>query len=414
MNDPADASLRGRLREGLGAIVLLGQVARRPRPAAGRSSWLDRVGDPRNGVFLVLALALLIGGGRKWLLAMRARRVVDRLAGDAPALEDIAESATHRRSALPDLFRLLSSSSVPEVRAASGRALSRLWADDQLVTEEEQAIVVRGFVADWKARRRYPRGLGRPIPMTVEFGVPFLDSDGPGVGADALEWSWKVTGANRASLEADSPGRIGPGRAEIAIDPRDFPGDGPHRLVFHCRVKTRGLTSSWERELPQVPFSFEFDPLLSPSALFTLPDDVRGEEMNARMSLVARPTEGGGPPYLPLNAEFAVREQLVLEILPGLPCDVAHAIALEIEGIDKAFSAGSLSLAKDAASNGSKSVPIVPRDRLPGDAIERPGERRFRVVLTADPHLAWSDPSIRSAWPGDLVSPWIEVGVVRL
>ena len=58
--------------------------------------------------------------------------------------------------------------------------------------------------------------------------------------------------------------------------PADFETDGPHRLVLQARVRTVGLTDSWELELPHIPFSFEFDPRLAVDALFALPDDARG------------------------------------------------------------------------------------------------------------------------------------------
>ena len=55
--------------------------------------------------------------------------------------------------------------------------------------------------------------------------------------------------------------------------PADFETEGPHRLVLQTRVRTVGLTTPWELELPHVPFTFEFDPRLEVDALFALPDE---------------------------------------------------------------------------------------------------------------------------------------------
>ncbi len=62
---------------------------------------------------------------------------------------------------------------------------------------------------------------------------------------------------------------------DFSIVPDDFPTNGPHRLVLQTRVRTAGLLTPWEIELPHVPFTFEFDPLLRPDAILTLPDAER-------------------------------------------------------------------------------------------------------------------------------------------
>jgi hypothetical protein len=35
------------------------------------------------------------------------------------------------------------------------------------------------------------------------------------------------------------------------------------------------------------------------------------------------------------------------------------------------------------------------------------------VVLTADPDLGWTDPDVRSVWPGTLVTDWTTVRIIR-
>ena len=54
--------------------------------------------------------------------------------------------------------------------------------------------------------------------------------------------------------------------------------------------------------------------------------------------------------------------------------------------------------------------PIPP---LPGTVIDRPGVRRMRLLLKADPELGWADPDVRSVWPGQSETNWVEVEIVR-
>src|SRR5262249_41542251 len=150
--------------------------------------------------------------------------------------------------------------------------LSRLWRLDQLVAEEEQAIVRRGFTVNWSARRRYPRALRAAIPISVSFDVPFLDDSDRRVQPTNLEWSHRVLGTRRATLEEFSTWVAGRGRADFTIVPGDYETNGPHRLILQARVRTTGLTDSWELELPHVPFTLDFDPFLTLEAITTLPD----------------------------------------------------------------------------------------------------------------------------------------------
>src|SRR5262249_52817584 len=150
--------------------------------------------------------------------------------GVTPA--DIEEASKHGREGLLELFRLLGTSTDPALRDAAGRALVSLWAQDQLVTEEEKAIVTRGFEVAWHARRRYPREMKTPIPISANYGVSFR-REGV-IGGGQLEWSHRITGAERASLETFSPWHAGAGHVRFHIDPRDFPSNGPHRLVLQA------------------------------------------------------------------------------------------------------------------------------------------------------------------------------------
>jgi hypothetical protein len=387
------------------------------RPGRWRTAaWLA---DPRTAVLAFLASALLFGGGRKVLQGIRARRAVAALVEPDPSTEEVEAAAEHGRAGLIELFRLLGTAEKPEVRDAAGRALATLWAGDDLIAEEEKALVRRGFVVSWKARRRYPRGIRVPIPIEASFGVPFLVEGGPGVGPSNLAWSHRVLGTERAGLEAPTPWREGPGRASFEVEPSDFPTLGPHRLALAARVRSQGLTDSWEIELPQMPFSFEFDPILTVEALLTSADDARGAAFghSIRLEPPGGIEPGSGTRYLDLNAELVLRDPPDLVVDTPLPCDLAHRLSVEIEGVPGLFPAGSVVVSgqgqEDSGRFEARRFPLKTIAGLPSDAIDRPGERRIRAVLTADPDLGWADPDVRSLWPGTLATDWAAVRVIR-
>ena len=385
----------------------------RPRIAPVRPGWAI---DPRNGVLLTLAAVLILGGGRRWLQSRRARRAVGLLDDPNVSPADVLDAADHGRSALMDLFRLQGTAADPAVREAAGQALATLWARDELIAEEEKAIVSRGFAATWRARRRYPRRMAAPIPVSATYGVPFLREGGPGVAPGNLEWSHRVVGAERASLEQFSPWRAGPGFVEFTINPGDFPANGPHRLVLETRALTAGLTSSWELNLPHIPFNFEFDPHLSVDALLTLPDDARAAAIARALRLERPEPADGDVRYLSLDDAFALRDPPVLAVATPLPCDLAHAVSVEFQGVPGRFPAGAVVLSGQGANRdepaGTRHFPLGPISLLPG-AIDHPGDRRLRAVLTADPGLGWADPDVRSIWPGEIATDWVEVRVIR-
>ncbi len=224
-------------------------VKRVPRRRWG---WLA---EPRNAVLIVLGTVFVLGGGRQLRRALQARRAVGLLEAPGVTVEAIAKAVEFGRAGLFEFFRLLAEAKTPELRAAAGQALALLSARDELIGEEERAIVRRGYRVDWRARRRYPRALNCEIPFAIDFGIPFLDEASAGVRPSQLEWSYRVGGARRASLEAFSPWTAGPGRAEFQLYPGDFETNGPHRLVFEAKVRTVGLTDHWELAPPTPPVS---------------------------------------------------------------------------------------------------------------------------------------------------------------
>ena len=205
------------------AGLLTGQFARRPGAATAPAGFLRRwLGEPRGIVLLVLGLVIVVGGGMRLLRSWRARAAVRAIESDDPAPESILAAAEHGRAGLMELFRLLSEGRSEPVREAAGLALSKLWVRDELIAEEEKAIVRRSFRVDWLARRRYPRAIRAEIPIEIHFGLPFLNEDREGIRPSNLEWSYRVNGAHRASLEQFSAWTHGPGKARFTLIPADF------------------------------------------------------------------------------------------------------------------------------------------------------------------------------------------------
>jgi hypothetical protein len=390
-----------------------------PRRGATRRAargWLHRLFDPQSAVLVFLALLLLLGGGRRWYLSLRARRAAGRLGMSDVTPQEIEEMAGYGREGLIDLFRLLGTAPAPECRVAAGKALAKLWKDDQLIPEEEKAIVSRGLVVSWKARRRYPRSLRAPIRIEATRSLPFL-GDFPGtVSAANLEWSHRIAGSRRVSLESFSPWNASAVPVRFEIEPADFPTDGPHRLVLHLRVRTTGLTSTWELDLPQIPLSFDFDPFLEVDSLLATPDSTRAE-LFAKQARLAESSDEGEPRYLDLSNSLTIRNPPALVVETPLPSDLAHAIYLEFEGAPGRFPAGSLVLAGQAAaraeSNQRRSFPITLSPGVLIAAVDRPGSHRLRLVLEAAPELGWADPDVRSIWPGSIVTDWAPIEVLR-
>jgi hypothetical protein len=399
------------------------QAARRPpvrsTETASRRRWLS---EPKSVIWLALAVAVLAGGGRRLIAWWQARRAVARLDELGVTQAEIEAVADYGRAGVYDLLRIFSSAASEQTRQYAGSALARLWLLDQLVAEEEQAVVRRGFTVTWSARRRYPRSLKAEIPIAVAYEVPFLDDSGRRVDPKNLEWSHRVLGARRMTLEEFSPWTPGAGRVAFTIFPGDFETNGPHRLVLQARVRTRGLTDSWEIEPPHVPFLFEFDPNLRLDAILALPDATRDELFSGAIRLEpATVAAGENSTHVSLGAEWALRDPPRLALKLALPCDLAHEISVEIEGIAGHFAGGSLVVSgqglprqgSPAAETVVRRVDLRPITNLAQDAIERPGTRSMRLWLEPAPDHGWADPDVRSIWPGQMHTNWVDVEIVR-
>ena len=405
------------------SITATKKPMRRSRtPAESAPGFIRRLRDPRSAVLVLMTAVLLIGGGRRLLRARAARQAVALLDDPSVSPEAIRAVAQFGRAGLFELFRLFGSASDPAQRTAAGAAIARLWAEDQLVAEEEQAFTRRAYEVTWHARRRYPRELKTEIPIIVSFGLPILESAGPGIAPENLEWSHRILGARRAALEEESPWKKGNGRVEFSVFPDDFESNGPHQLVLETKVRTTGLTTPWEIELPKMAFRFELDPGLQASSLLTLPDEPRAERMNEAVRLESPTTDAIEPNRpLPINESLVIRNPPTIIVDRSAPCDLAHRVELEIEGVEGYFEAGrvvvrgQIQRPSGAVSDVTQPVRITLKEirGLDPSRIDRPGRRRIRVRLTADPDLGWGDPEVRSIWPGEIETGWVEVEVSR-
>ena len=414
MRQPQDSPGRdpgvGLAPRAVGRSAPIPGLGEKGRPASGWSAYLR---DPRTAVLAFLVGAFVIGGGRKALQAIRARRQVAALGGSNPAVADVEAAADHGRACLVDLFRLLGTADRPEVRAAAGRALARLWRADELIAEEEKAVVRRGYAAEWHSRRTYPRGLRVPITIRVDFGVAFLQSDGRGVGPNNLAWSHRMTGTERAQLEEWTEPTVGVTSATFCIYPDDFAANGPHRLSLQTRVKTVGLTDAWDLELPHLACSFEFDPHLAVPALLTQADDARAARLAASVRLEPSAEDRPTTPLL-LTADLLLRDPPAVTIHPPLPCDLAHRLTVEFEGIAGTWDAGTVvAVAAEMPGGGIVHFPLGPIIGLPPETLDRPGPCRLRAILTADPSLGWINPAIRSVWPDPITTDWLDARIIR-
>ena len=389
---------------------------RRARRANPGGFWLGFLREPRSFVFLALIAAILIGGGSRLRRALRGRDATSRLDDPDVAPEAIEAVAEFGRAGLLDLFRILETGKTREQRQAAGRALSKLWAADEMIPEEEKAGVIRGHEVTWRGRKRYPRGLKSAIPFGVVIEVPFLTEEGRGAGPENLEWSYRITGSRRADLESFSPWMKGSGRAEFTVIPDDFETNGPHQLAIQAKARTVGLTDSWEINLPHSRFLFEFDPILKVDALLATPDESRVSAFQEATRLV-QPERSEATPEnatLPLGKEFALLNPPILYIVGTLPCDLAHRLELEFEGIEGRFAAGQVIVCKDAhAIESSQMIPITGMIEISPEQVGRPGPRKARAWLTPDSDLGWTNPEVRSVWPGVVVTGWVLVEILR-
>ena len=375
--------------------------------------------DPRRWVFIAVVGFLVVGGGRKWLSAKRGRQMADKLAENKATPDEIRSSARHGRLVVQDLFRVMAEGVSAEHRLAATESLVRLWRADELIPEEEKAIVTRSLVVDWQIRRKYPRLLSGQIQIRALFGVPKLvDHELNSWLMEHLRWSYRVTGTRRAADDAWTVCKVAPARVGFEIITDDFPEDGPHRLILHLRLKTHELTDNWELDLPAQSTSFDWDDHLQPGALVTLPDSQRAELWASSIVFMGASGDDASPVFVQLDHQFALRNPVLPALKLPIPCDLAHRMMLEIENVAGRWSAGEwIESAQTMIVSDGVLPKIWPEKafRVSGDesGLTRGGQYRMRVVLEPNPERGWSDPMIRSVWPDSIVSEWVNVDVVR-
>jgi hypothetical protein len=111
--------------------------------------------------------------------------------------------------------------------------------------------------------------------------------------------------------------------------------------------------------------------------------------------------------------------QIVIET--PMPCDLAHKVFLEFDQVPGRFQAGLILLNQQGDSRSQtveinvaqRCFTIGPIEPLPREAIGQPGAHRLRVWLEPDPDRGWTDPEIRSIWPGTIETGWVTAEIVR-
>jgi len=382
--------------------------------------------DPRRWLFLAVIGFLVVGGGRKWLHGRKGRALADRLADGTATIDEIRQSHRFGRIVVHDLFRVLTDGSTSDRRQSALVALVRLWQTDELIPEEEKAIVTRAFVTNWRIRRKYPRGLSGRLAIGVIYGLPETgDEQIDRWITDHLVWSHRLTGTRRAAddqwrtLESPSSG------AHFGIVPDDFPEVGPHRLILHTRVAVRGLTDPWQLELPAQSSSFEWDDYLQAGALAGMPDATRAARWQEIFGFRRTDTNEADAGHSEIDDRFVLSyppEPKLSFMRPdnsriSLPCDLAHQVWLELDSVAGRWQLGDWILAANAevCQGEAAFFRMPPQIRTASNAprLERAGKYRGRFVLVPCPELGWSDPAIRSVWPETINSDWFDLEIVR-
>ena len=168
--------------------------------------------------------------------------------------------------------------------------------------------------------------------------------------------------------------------------------------------------------------TFEFDPRLAVDSLLASPDAAREDAMHRAVRLEETgPDAGGSPRFFPLGGELMIRNPPRLVVSSTLPHDLAHRVWIEIEGVEGRIPGGTLivhgrSIRDDqttAEPPTHHELTATPGTLPPDAALDRTGRRSIRVILTADPNLGWTDPEVRSVWPGEITTDWVAADVVR-
>ena len=227
----------------------------------------------------------------------------------------------------------------------------------------------------------------------------------------------------RAALEEYSAWTPGAGNVDFTIVPSDFDTSGPHRLALQTRVRTRGLTDTWQIDLPHLPFNFEFDSRLEIRSLLALPDEHRAERIARSIRLESQ------QPIIRRQVELPRPEPGDDDPQPASGRD-RNANAL------RPCPPGLPGIRSGAGTLPGRPHPPERAGRQPIGSVRRLLPRRgaFRSVLSSrflakssispapggcgcwlepDPDRGWTDPDIRSIWPGTIETGWVNIEIVR-
>ena len=244
---PAGAQTQGAIERARSCRVGTPAGPRAGGEVSGRR-WLS---EPKTAVWIALAAAVLIGGGRKLSAWWQARKAVARLGEPNVTLGEIEAVAEHGRAGVYELLRIFSS-----IHVGTGAPGRRSRAGATLAPRSARR---RGRAGRRSARLH--RDLERPSPLPSR---PARRDSDRGHLRGAVSRGWRPprrTGepgmvASRAGCSprghsrSSRPGPPGRGRVAFTIFPGDFETNGPHRLVLQTRIRTAGLTDSWEIEPP--------------------------------------------------------------------------------------------------------------------------------------------------------------------
>ncbi|MFM7317670.1 MAG: hypothetical protein ACKO5E_12055, partial [bacterium] len=345
------------------------------------------VGDPRRWVFIAVVAFLLLGGARKWLAASRGRKMADRIADGQASLDEIRQAARHGRAVLPDLLGMLADGKSDEMKSAAFESLIQLWQADELIAEEEKAIITRAFQVEWKQRRKYPRDYDGNFQILGFISLPKIQDESRIVWlSEHLRWETRVTGTRKAT--DDQWQMIPPDEMQLQIqmESRDFPEDCVHRVMLFTRVTTHGLTSNWTLDLPGQATSFEWDQHLKSAALKADFDEKEALIMQEALTWDCNADPDTiGSQLIALSPGFAIHRPPVALLRIPLPRDLAHDAVLEIDEISSKIKLKNYVI----ASRGSaitlqkqfKMIPLEIKRLIDDSAISRAGKYRARINL---------------------------------
>lgn len=380
--------------------------------------------DPRRWMFIAIVAFLVIGGGRKWLKSVHGRRISDKIADGTASPEEIRSSFQFGRIVVADLLQVLTEGKTPEIRNSAFESLVQLWKADELISEEEKAIVTRSVQIEWHQRRKYPRALTGSFQISARLGFPDTADQTVNQWLQShLQFSRRLTGSRRAAYEVWQAVPHHSADVQAELHAGDFPEDQVHRIALFVKVKTDDLTSSWELELPAFPTSFEWDRHLNLNALAGPAIDSEmatiQNAFNWRTNQISNSQEN--PRIVPISDSFAIRNPPDLYVELPMPRDLSHQAFIEIKGCESLIPAGSWIMATrnkiDPSANSEikcQNWSIAPDSIVADDKIGHGGKFELRVVLEPSPERGWSDPEIRSVYPNQIKTAWTEIEIVRI